>query len=210
MGLTASHKSTSVSTPAPAGNHVARCVRVIDLGMQKDDGQFGLKIQHKLMLTWELPDEKHTFKEENGPEPFQVSKEYTVSLHEKAGLRKELESWRGRAFTAEELDAFNVGKLLGAPCLLNVIHSPRKDGGGMRAKVGGISPLPKGFKCPDAISPQIKYEVEQMRDETFKSLPEWIQNRIASCEDWKAKPSANEHVAADEYADANTEPDQPF
>src|ERR1044071_4282790 len=156
MALTASSKSTNISTPAPAGNHVARCVRVIDLGLQLDVGQFGRRISHKLMLTWELPDEKHVFKEEVGPEPFHVSKEYTVSLHEKAGLRKELESWRGKAFNAAELDAFNVGKLAGAPCLLNVVHAEKK-GGGTKAKVGSISPLPKGFKCPDPVSPIVVY-----------------------------------------------------
>lgn len=206
MALIASAKSTNNTTPAPSGNHMARCVRVIDLGIQIDDGQFGRKVQHRMMLTWELPDEKHTFKEEVGPEPFHVSKEFTVSLHEKAGLRKELEAWRGRAFTPEELESFHVGKLLGAPCLLNVIHVDRK-GGGVKAKVGGISPLPKGFKCPDAITPMVQYEVEQGRDETFKKLPEWIQNKIAQCEDWKAKPAPNETTAVSE----ETAPiDEPF
>lgn len=201
MALTASAKSTIKSTPAPAGTHAARCVRCIDLGIQNDDGQFGKRMQHKLMLTWELPEETHTFRDDVGPEPFHVSKEYTVSLHEKAGLRKELEAWRGRAFTPDELDAFHVGKLLGAPCLLNVIHVDRK-GGGVKAKVAGISPMPKSMKCPDAVSPLVKYEVEQGRDEVFKSLPEWIQNKIASCEDWKPKAAPNETKAA-----ADTDPE---
>jgi len=206
MALTASAKSNTNSNPAPAGTHVARCVRVIDLGVQIDEGQFGRKVQHKLMLTWELPEELHVFKPEDGEQPYHVSKEYTVSLHEKAGLRKELEAWRGRSFTPEELDAFHVGKLLGIPCLLNVIHVDRK-GGGMKAKVAGISPMPKSMKCPDAMSPLVKYEVEQGRDATFNSLPEWIQNKIAGCEDWKAKPAPNEKAAA---PDDEGEPEQPF
>lgn len=207
MALTASAKSNTNSNPAPTGTHVARCIRVIDLGVQVDDGQYGRKVQHKLMLTWELPEEKHVFKPENGPEPYVVSKEYTVSLHEKAGLRKELEAWRGRAFTPEELEAFHVGKLLGAACLLNVIHAEKK-GGGVKAKVAGISPMPKSMQCPPAILPLIKYEVEQGRDEAFKSLPEWLQNRIAACEDWKPKANPNETTAAADTEDV--EPDQPF
>lgn len=204
MALTASAKSNSVSTPPPAGNHVARCVRVIDLGVQRDDSpQFGVKIQHKLMLTWELPTETHVFKEENGPEPFHVSTEYTVFLSEKSNLRKDLESWRGRPFTPDELDAFDVGKLLGAPCLLNVVHKIAKNGN-TYGNVKGITPMPKGMQCPSAITPLVKYEVEMGRNETFQALPEWIQNKIAKCEDWKAKPAAHETKAsAEEYADAN-------
>lgn len=205
MALTATSKSTSNTTPAPHGTHVARCCRVIDLGLQFDKGQFGERIQHKLMLTWELPEEKHIFKPENGEEPFHVSKEYTVSLGEKATLRKDLEAWRGRAFTPQELEGFHVGKLLGAACLLNVIHVDKK-GGGVKAKVAGISPMPKSMKCPDAITPFVQYEVEQGRDEAFKKLPEWIQNKIAACEDWKAKPAPNETTTVTD----TDEPEQPF
>lgn len=199
--LTASAKSTTVSTPAPSGNHVARCVRVIDLGVQKDNGQFGPKVQHKLMLTWELPTELHTFKEENGAEPFMVSSEYTVFLSEKANLRKDLESWRGRPFTPEELDAFDVGKLLGVPCLLNVVHK-KANNGNVYANVKGITPMPKGMACPPAINKLVKYEVEMGRNDIFNSLPEWIRNKIGNCEDWKAKPAASEATTADDAADA--------
>ena len=38
--------------------------------------------------------------------PFLVRRRYTASLHEKSALRKDLESWRGRAFTNVELDGF--------------------------------------------------------------------------------------------------------
>lgn len=200
MALIASAKSKTVSTPAPAGNHVARCVRVIELGLQKETGQYGTKIQHKLMLGFELPTELHTFKEENGPEPFMLSSEYTVSLGEKANLRKDLESWRGQPFTPAELESFDVGKLLGVPCLLNVVHNKAKNGN-TYANVKGITPLPKGFTCPAAISELLKYEIEGGKNEVFGKLPEWIRNKISGCEDWKAQPAANEATTAEEYAD---------
>lgn len=202
MALTASAKSTTVSTPAPVGNHVARCVRVIDLGTQKEDGLYGVKVQPKLMLTWELPEELHTFKEENGPEPFVVTKEYTMSLGEKASLRAALESWRGKAFTALELEAFDISKLLGAPCLLNVIHKAGKDGQ-LRARVGGITPMPKGMKCPEPKIALIKYEIEEGKGDAFKKLPEWVQNKIAACENWKAKPAASESTTEPDPSDFN-------
>lgn len=203
MSLTATAKSSTVSTPAPSGNHVARCVRVIDLGLQTSTGQFGTKIQHKIMLTWELPTELHVFKEENGPEPFMVSSEYTLGLNEKANLRKDLESWRGRPFTADELDGFNVDKLLGVPCLLNVVHKVAANKN-VYANVKGITPLPKGFACPPVINPIVKYEIEMGQNDIFQKLPEWIRNKILACEDWKPKAAANE-TRADDYADVNAE-----
>lgn len=188
---------------------MARCVRVIDLGVQKDDGMYGTKIQHKLMLCWELPTETHVFREENGPEPFMLSSEYTMFLSEKANLRKDLESWRGRPFTPEELEAFDVGKLLGVPCLLNVVHKTAKNGN-VYGNVKGITPMPKGMQCPPAISKLVKYEIEMGRNEIFASLPEWVQNKIAACEDWKAKPAPNEAKTPPQDDGPDVEPDQPF
>src|SRR5262245_59119957 len=33
-----------------------------------------------------------------------------------------LEHWRAKAFTAEELKGFNLSKLKGAPCHVNIVH----------------------------------------------------------------------------------------
>ena len=49
-----------------------------------------------------IPDEKAIFDEEKGLQPFVLSKGHTLSLYEKANLRHNLESWRGKQFTAEE------------------------------------------------------------------------------------------------------------
>lgn len=192
MPLVASATSGGSSTPAPAGTHVARCVRVIDLGTQKSDGQYGVKIQPKVMLTWELPTELHVFREENGEEPFVVSREYTLNLGDKSNLRKDLESWRGRPFTEEELDGFDVSKLLNAACMLNIVHK-RAANGNTYANIAAVSKMMKGISCPPAILPLLTYDVTQGKDAVFKSLPEWIQNKIAACENWKRQESPEQH-----------------
>lgn len=99
--------------PAPDGVHNAVCVDVVDLGMV--EGAFGTK--HKLKLVWEIEEKMDSGK------PFIVGKRYTVSLHEKSTLRKDLKSWRGRDFTAEELKEFDLESVIGAPCQLVVVHS---------------------------------------------------------------------------------------
>ena len=103
--------------PAPEGLWPAVCVDVADIGMVV--GQFGEK--HKLRITWEISERMKT------GEPYIASKQYTVSLHEKASLHKDLKSWRGKPFTAEELAGFDVEKVLGAPCQL-LIEQEEKDG----------------------------------------------------------------------------------
>lgn len=110
-------KGGSNFEPAEEGVHDAVCVDVADLGIV--DGQFGEK--HKCRLTWEL-----AAKMADG-RPYITSKTYTVSLHEKATLHKDLKSWRGKAFTADELRGFDVEKVLGAPCQIVLTHT-EKDG----------------------------------------------------------------------------------
>lgn len=128
-------------TPAPEGLHHAVCVDVWPLWREKstfpnDRGEFPMKTLTRIV--WVLDEMM-----EDG-RPFQVTKRYTASLHEKANLRKELESWRGRAFTEEELQSFDLEKLIGVNCQLQVVHNKGKQGG-IFANVAAIVKLGKGM-----------------------------------------------------------------
>lgn len=179
--------------PVPAGTHIARNIGVISLGTQPDDRY---PVSFKVMLMFEIPGE--TIKIEDKDAPMVISRQYTLSLSEKANLRHDLESWRGRQFTADELKGFEVSNVLGAPCMLSVIHKANAQGK-VFANVSGISGVPKGVTCPPAFHKLLKYEVEQGMDETFKALPEWIQTRIKACEEWT-------HPAAGQAAPVMPEP----
>ena len=52
-----------------------------------------------------------------------ISKFYTLSLHEKSNLGQDLVSWRGRPFTETERQGFDITKLIGVTCQLNVMHT---------------------------------------------------------------------------------------
>ena len=54
--------------------------------------------------------------------PRTISPRYTASLNVKSVLRRDLSAWRGRDFTQAELEEFNLRNIVGAPCLLQVIH----------------------------------------------------------------------------------------
>jgi hypothetical protein len=99
------------------------------------------KKQHKIRIVWQI-DEL-----DSKGHPYRVQKRYTLSLHEKAALRKDLESWRGKPFREEQLtDGFDVEKLLSVGCFLNVIHEARDKT--TYANVSAIMPLPKGIVAP--------------------------------------------------------------
>lgn len=135
--------------PAPAGPTAARCCDVRDLGMIESVFSGKPKTQHKLLVSWVIGQEREDGK------PFIVSKRYTASLHEKAALRADLESWRGKAFTESELDAFDVETVIGAPCFLNVVHN-KKDGR-VFANVQSIMPLPKGMQAPSVPTDYVRW-----------------------------------------------------
>lgn len=102
-------------TPAPEGEHNAVCVDCTEVEMKET--QWGTK--PKFRIVWETD-----AKMDDG-RPFVVGKTYTASLDQKATLRKDLKTWRGRDFTAEEARAFDTERLIGAPCRVIVAHAER-------------------------------------------------------------------------------------
>lgn len=167
----------------PAGTHVARCYSIIDMGTQTSEYMGESKDLHKVRVTWELPEERAVFKEENGEQPFVLSKDYTMSLYEKANLRKDLESWRGRQFTEQELLGFDISKLLGVPCLLSVVHKTTEKGKTF-ANISSVSALAKGMKCPEQINPNVEYSIADKDNAVFRSFPEWLQKKIEEAHEW--------------------------
>lgn len=142
MPIIATASEGKTYTPAPEGVHQACCVDVIDLGMLKSaflDDKGNEKWQHKVNVVWQINETRDDGKR------YQLYKRYTVSLHEKAALRHDLESWRGRAFTDDELRGFDVEKLIGVNCLLNVVHRKSADGTKTYANVVSVMPMMKGM-----------------------------------------------------------------
>ena len=145
MAIIARDSGSADFEPAPEGMHAAVCVDVVDKGMV--EGTWGQS--HKVQIRWQLDGHNSDAGFRNDGKPWLVVRQFTLSLHDKAALRKFLTSWRGKAFTPEELQGFDVEKVMGAPCLLQIIHNARPDGK-VFANVENVMPLPKGFAKPVA------------------------------------------------------------
>lgn len=174
----------SQSTPAPEGNHLAICYSVVDAGTHAETGKFGTKTHHKIKVSWELPEETHTFKEERGPEPFSVHRTYNFTTDEKGNLRRDLEAWRGKKFTAEELNSFELFDLVGVPCMVTVVHNNAD--GKTYANISAIAPVPKAMKgsVPALHNTQVRYDFLMGRNEVFSKLPKFMQDFIGLCHEW--------------------------
>lgn len=141
----------------PAGTVQGVCYDVWDIGLQKTTFQGQQKVKHKIIIAFEttelIPDGEYQGKR------MTISKRYTLSLSEKANLRKDLESWRGKAFTAEELKGFDIEKLIGANAMLSVVHN--QVDGKTYANVSSISKLMKGMM--------------PLQPENKRGLPDWVK-----------------------------------
>lgn len=205
--------ATNNGTPReliPSGNYIARCYQMIEIGTVVDVINGQAKTLTKVRIGWELPTELKVFKEENGEQPRVISKEYTLSMNEKSNLRKMLASWRGKDFTEEEAKCFDITKLLGIPCMLNVIHKPKKtDASKMYEEIGSVSPMPKGVPCPEQINKTLLLSYDDFDHARFDALPDFIKTVMRTSEEYKKimNPQEN-HISANDI----TEPldDLPF
>ena len=183
MSLTVKETGGGGGTPIGAGTYPARCVGVVDLGIQHND--FNDKDQEKVRLIFELPTERVQVDGEDKPR--WLSKPYTASLHEKATLRKDLDAWRGKPFTAEELAGFNLQNVIGAPCILTIINQEGKTGS-VYAKIASISKPMKGMDVPPLENDPILFDMDaDNAAEVLKTLPNWMREEVEKSVTWKAR-----------------------
>lgn len=128
----------------PAGSYSAVCCDIVDLGLVESNYSGKVKKQHKVRVAWQVDEKK------SSGERFQVSKRYTLSLHEKAALRKDLESWRGVPFSEEQLSGWDIEAVLNVPCMVSIVQNAAN--GNIYANVTAIMRLPKGM-APLAVDP---------------------------------------------------------
>lgn len=181
MSLTATNKGGASLAPIEAGTHPAICYGLVDLGIQYSEKYKNSK--QKILIMWELPDEK--IEVDGKPVSRVISQTYTCSLNEKSVLRKDLASWRGRDFTDEELAAFDLRNIVGAPCLLSIIH--KESGGATYANVGGVMKLPKGMPPLVQTVETIVFDLDETPLEEMDRLPDWVRRRIEASETYKER-----------------------
>jgi len=163
--------------------------------------------------------------------PMSISKTYTASLNENATLYKDLVTWRGKSFSKEELEGFDLDKMIGAPANLEVEHNTNGN-----ARIKAIF-KPDEFKKTETINAGMVFDLDvyceefsgDSTDDTkamcdiYDGLPEWQQNLIEESFELQGakssstsfetpKPATNglADLAKDEPVKEVTEDDIPF
>ena len=172
----------------PEGQHLGVCYKIIDQGSRNETyprdaepNSDNTKKRKTLSVTWEIPEQKMS-----DGRPMSISKTYTASLNENATLYKDLVTWRGKSFTKEELDGFDLDKMIGAPANLEIEHNANGN-----ARVKAIF-KPDEFKKTETVNAGIIFDLDVYGEEwsgdsteqtkamcdIYDGLPEWQQNLI--------------------------------
>lgn len=168
--------------PHPEGQYVAQCVDTIDLGEKVESGpDWPEKLTPKCVLVFRTGERN----EETG-EYIDLSREFTVSMGEKANLRKFLEQWRGKPYTEEQIEeGVPLHKLTGNHGLLTVAH--KKSGKGRTyANVTACVGVPKQMA-----GTLVKYDDYKRAD--------WWNDRKKEYADAAAKFRAENSGPSDEF-----------
>lgn len=171
------------------GVYTAVCCSIVDLGEVYSERYD--KTQPKVLISWELPETKYLHDGEVRYK--QLSREYTASLHEKAGLRAALEAWRGKAFTSEELQGFSLPKIIGTACQLQIVHETSNNGKTYQ-NIKSIMALPKATQIDHKITKPMIFDFDNADFESkeYNLLPEWIRKKIEASETYKNRTSTQE------------------
>ena len=173
--------------PVPEGMHDAICYKLVDAGTNWNEFQGEKNKQHSVFVWWELP---KTRTEDD--RPMSVFKEYRLSLHEQAALRRDLQAWRNNQFTPSELESFDLTAIVGVSCKISV---GRTSGG--KDKVTGVYCADGGPKKAATENEQVIFDLEDYIDEfigksserskkacdIFEDLPPFVKWRIAGCDE---------------------------
>ena len=178
----------------PVGTHIARCVRMIDIGTQRGEYQGKATSRRQIILAWELPLELMSEGEAAG-KPFLTSKFFTASLNDKATLRHDLANWRGRDFTPEELGGFDSKNLIGKTCMLSITLSDKQ-----KAKVTGVMALPRGTAVPEQVNPSIYFSLDEFNLHVFEALSDGIKKMIVMSPEYQSaiKRDSIDNMPSDE------------
>ena len=195
----------------PSGSHLGRLYRILDLGTQKVEWQGAIKMQRKLMFSFELHGEDNDGQAltTNDGKPLMISKRYTMSLGEQSTLRKDLESWRGKKFTAEELLGFDLNVLLGKLAMCNVTHNDRE--GKTYANLSGLSQVPAALKKmpePNGVNELMIFSLDAFDQAKFDSLSDGLKDIIKKSAEWRG--TNGEEEANKAVAIATLDDDMPF
>lgn len=156
--------------PVPAGQYLAVCVGVYDLGEQYSEKY--KNYSPKIMISFDIP--AVTIEVDGKQEPRQLSKEFTISGKNNSKLRAFISSWNGVQYSDEAFGEFNPLTQVGKPAMINVLLNET----GEYANIDTIMPLFPGLAAPTTSTALKVWDMDNWDDKALSELPGWVQDKI--------------------------------
>jgi hypothetical protein len=170
------------------------------LGTQESTYQGVTKKLPKVMLQFEV----HSEDDGGAPivtakgEPMSISKNFTLSLAEMATLRKDLQTWRGREFTAEELRGFELKNVLGAWAMISVIKAMGNNGKEYTnvAAIMSVPPAIKKAGIPQGHNDLKLFSIDEPDMALFDSFSSGLREKIQKSPEWQGRGGSSASAPA--------------
>lgn len=184
-------------TPMDTGIWPAICVAFVDLGTSEDTYIDKTTMRAKIAVGWEVAGER-------AGEPVKelVWKVFTSSLHEKSTLRKWLESWRGRKFSANEINEFDFIDMLDKPCQVNFMHKEAEKG--TRGYVDSVLPAGKTKIKREHPLWFFSFQDVKLDMDVFNAIPDFLRDTIKKSDEWDYR---EKYDAGTDYDNDSAPPD---
>ena len=173
----------------PAGQYLAVCVGVFDLGEQYSE-KFNSK-NTRYGLANANGGRPITIEVDGKQEPRQLSREFTISGKNNSKLRAFLSSWNGVQYSDEAFGEFDPLTQVGKPAMINVILNET----GEYANIDSIMPLFPGLPAPTTSTKLQTWDMDNWDDKAFAELPGWVQEKIKKSSQYQKEHAPDTVVA---------------
>lgn len=173
-------KSAGNFAPVPTGPQPAILYSLIDLGTQQGTYQGKpANPKRKIAMRFELHGEDT--KLDDG-RPMSIGKQFTLSSSAKGSLRPFMEGWRGKSFTDDEFEAFDLQNMLGKAAILTIVED------GEYRVINGISRLLAGMKAPEMFNKHVYLSLEpgEFDVAVFDGLSDKMKDTIRQSPEYQA------------------------
>jgi hypothetical protein len=203
MYLTASKSSPKQTTfkPVPAGTHLGRLYRLVDIGTQQGEWEGKITNQRKIIFYFELfgEDESGQPLVRDDGKPLMVTKYYNRSLHEKSTMRKHLQAWLKVDF--DNLDEpFSMADLLGKFAMVSVSNYKSK-ANEIKASIDSLSAVPAMLAkhgMPEGVNELMLFDLDKFDSEKFQKLSESIRGLIEKSPEFRKVAQGKPASGADD------------
>lgn len=183
-GETAGQQNYGPKIIANEGVDIAYNIMIVDLGTHEKEFKGNKKNQRLIQIGFEFPRQLHVFDEKKGKQPITWSNEFTLSLSDRANLRKLLENWRNVKFADGK--EVNIKEWLGKPAIINIAHEHNPKTNKTYAKLASIKPVGQGQQIPKMYNKPMYFDMDEPVVSEFNGLHNWIKKKIMSSEEWSS------------------------